>query len=388
MEEKKAYKLLIIGGLNTKHIRRFVRRLHKYNSKAVIDCYTTSGINSVHDDIALNASHVYGAYDNVPSFLNFPFLRTLFLLYSEHRALKRLSSQNYYDVVSLHYPQYNYRFSLRFIRRMTKVLSLCPWGSDVYRISKTEKKILQGLYDAADVITIGAGKRFHEDTKRIFSLPEEKFKTIGIGSESIDYIIENDSQVSVEEAKKMLNVAGKYVITCGYNNNEGQQHDKIIDGIIKIKDQLPANYILFFPLTYGGSEAYKQHIKNRLEENNIPYKAFESYMSLDDLFIMQKATDILIHIQVTDANNATIKEYILLGKKVLNAGWISYQDLMEDGKPCYFIAKNTETVGEDLLKAIQSEPIPVPKSVKDGLIMNGWNHWITVWDSFFSSCKD
>ena len=386
MEEKMAYKLLIVGGTNTKHIRRMVRRLREYNPKAVIDCYTTSGINSVHDDVKLNASHIYVAYDKVPSLLHFPILRILYLIYSERKAFKKISSQNYYDVVSIHYPQYNYRYSLRYLRQMTRVLSLCPWGSDVYRISKIQKRILQRLYDAADVITIGAGKRFHEDTKRIFSLPEEKFKTIGMGSESIDYIIENDSKVSVEDAKKRLNVAGRYVITCGYNCNEGQQHDKIIDGIIKVREQLPKDFILFFPLTYGGSEAYKQHLKQRLDDNNLPYMTFESYMTLGDLFIMQKATDILIHIQLTDANNATIKEYILLEKKVLNAGWISYQDLMENGKPSYFIANSPETVGEDLVHAIQSEPIAVPKQVKDGLVMNGWNHWIKVWDSFFSSC--
>ncbi len=388
MEEKKAYKVLIVGGLNTKHIRRFVRRLHDYNPKAVLDCYTTAGVNSVHPDVQENANCVYGAYDKVPSVLNFPLIRTLYQLYYEHRALKKLSRKNYYDVVSIHYPQYNYRFPLKYFRKMTKVLSLCPWGSDVYRISNIEKRLLQKLYDYADVITIGAGKRFHEDTKRIFSIPEEKFKTIGIGSESIDFILENDSKVSTEDAKKRLNVAGKYVITCGYNNNEGQQHDKIIDGIIKVKDKLPQNFILFFPLTYGGSEAYKQHLKRRLDDNNIPYKTFESYMSLEDLFIMQKATDILIHIQLTDANNATIKEYLLMEKKVLNAGWISYQDLMYNCTPCYFVANSPETVGEDLLTAVQSEPIAIPKPVKDGLAMNGWNHWITVWDSFFSSCTE
>lgn len=388
MEERKAYKVLIVGGLNTKHIRRFVRRLREYNPNAVIDCYTTAGVNSVHPDVQQNADHVFGAYDKVPAFLNYPLIRTLYQLYFERKALKELSSKNYYDVVSIHYPQYNYRFSLRYLRKMTRVLSLCPWGSDVYRISNTEKRILQKLYDDADVITIGAGKRFHEDTKRIFSIPEEKLKTIGIGSESIDFILENDSKVSTEEAKKRLDVAGRYVITCGYNNNEGQQHDKIIDGIIKVKDKLPQNYILFFPLTYGGSDAYKQHIKNRLEDNNIPYKSFESYMSLEDLFIMQKATDVLIHIQLTDANNATIKEYLLMEKKVLNAGWISYQDLMYNGTPCYYIVDSPETVGENLLTAIHSESIALPKPVKNGLAMNGWNHWIKVWDSFFASCKE
>ncbi len=386
MEERKAYKVLIVGGLNTKHIRRFVRRLREYNPNAVIDCYTTAGVNSVHPDVQQNADHVFGAYDKVPAFLNVPVLRILFLIYSERRALKKLSRNKFYDVISIHYPQYTHYCSLRYLRKMTKVLSLCPWGSDVYRIGKAKRIIVKKLYDAADIITIGAGKRFYEDTKRIFSIPEDKFKTIGIGSESIDFILENDIKVSTDEAKKRLSVADKYVITCGYNNNEGQQHDKIIDGIIKVKDKLPDNYILFFPLTYGGSEAYKQHIKKRLDDNNIPYKTFESYLSLEDLFIMQKATDILIHIQLTDANNATIKEYLLMEKKVLNAGWISYQDLMYNGAPCYYIAKSPETVGEDLLFAVKSNPIAIPKPVKDGLAMNGWNHWIKVWDLFFSSC--
>jgi len=388
MDEKKAYKLLIVGGLNTKHIRRLVRRLRDYNPKAVIDCYTNSGVENVHDDIKFNANHIYGAYNNVPSIFKLPILRILFLIYSERRALKRLSRHNYYDVVSIHYPQYTYCYSLKYLRKMTKVLSLCPWGSDVYRIGKAKRSILQKLYDSADVITIGAGKRFHEDTKRIFSIPEKKFKTIGMGSESIDFAIENNSKISVEEAKKRLGVSGKYVIVCGYNSNVGQQHDKIIDGIIKVKDKLPENYILFFPLTYGGSEAYKQHLKTRLEQNQLPYKTFESYMALEDLFVMQKAADLLIHIQLTDANNATIKEYILLEKKVLNAGWISYQDLMYDGVPCYFVTNSPETVGEDLLKAVQSDPIPVPRQVKGGLVMNGWNHWIKVWDAFFSSCAE
>ena len=92
-----AYKLLIVGGTNTKHIRRMVRRLREYNPKAVIDCYTTSGINSVHDDVKLNASHIYGAYDKVPSLLHFPILRILYLICGKH-TLSPIQLQIFFEI--------------------------------------------------------------------------------------------------------------------------------------------------------------------------------------------------------------------------------------------------------------------------------------------------
>ena len=202
---------------------------------------------------------------------------------------------------------------------------------------------------------------------RVFNLNKEKIITFDLGSEAIDYILANKDTINNSEAKRKLGIANMFAITCGYNASPAQQHVLMIDAIYKIKDQLPSDLILLFPFTYGGDEEYKKMIKKHVMDLNLKALFVEEFLEMPDLFNLRQATDLFIHIQITDANSTSVGEYLLCEKKVVNGAWLKYDELEKSGVIPYFIVNDIATLDQDLLAAYKSEMPQFDKSILETL---------------------
>ena len=377
------YRLLLVCNINDNHIIRFIRYLKTNNPEARIDVFCKharlpidSSLNGQIDHlIVANADGQLGSSENVFSQI-LRYMRTF-------RALFRLSGNNY-DVINIHYPTWAHLFYINHLKTKNNFILLTPWGSDVYRASKKTFFILKRVYKKADYVC-GTDNRFSHDVKRFFNLNKEKIAYLDIGSETIDVICDNLNTVSREQAKQKLGVEEKYVITCGYNGSKAQNHRIIIDAILKNKDKLPKDIILFFPFTYAGTKEYCDELKDYLSGLGLNYLFFEDYLDLQNLFILRRSADMFIHIQTTDANAATIQEYLLCGAKVINGQWLRYSELERNGVVPYFIADSVDSLSEAIEKACDSEPIVLPEDTLAYIKGYGWKSWILKWDSFFCS---
>jgi hypothetical protein len=301
------------------------------------------------------------------------------------KCFHRFVEKKNYDIAVIHAPTLFHVFLLHDLKKTVKKIVLTPWGSDVYRISKIECLLLKRLFNSADIVT-GNGLRFTKDFMRIYSIPEYKFRCLSLGGDDIDFFLKHKKDYSIKDAKCNFGIDEDcYVITCGYNGNPAQQHFRIVESINKVRDRLPANLLLFFPFTYGGTKEYRDSVKKEVLKYGFRACFVEEYLDLKELFLLRLATDMFIHIQITDANNGSLKHYVWLEKNVINGSWLKYDDIERDGYIPYHITSSVDELGSTILDAYKKGPVCVKDETKRTIEHYGYNYLAPKWVEMFES---
>lgn len=362
---KENYSILLMGKLYNAHMDRFVRNLKLINPKANFDCFgqKVEGQEMSNDyKSCFRECHIVEFSEN---FYHVPGLRTLEIIHNWRKHFKSFAKGRHYDIVNIHFPTYTLRYIIDDLKLIADNIVLFPWGSDVYRISSRARQELSKVYSAADYIL--ATDRFANDCKLFFSIPDEKIIEGRIGSESIDYILENYDKQSTIESKKLLGIENNYVISCGYNASPEQHHLEMIKAIASIKDSLPTQLVLLFPVTYPKNPVYVDKLKASASQYGLKSVFFDNYLEIKDLFTIRQASDMFIHIQTTDANNASLKEYVLLNKNCINGAWLRYPDIEEEGYTPYYLVHNIEDLSDVVLDAYKNGAIPLRERSKQSI---------------------
>lgn len=374
---KKKYKLLLVGRLYNQHQIRFIQNLKKENPNVQIDFFSFLREKPLPDELKGLINEEYYLYTKIKKRPFFP--QRIYDIIRLILFFKQIEC--HYDVINIHYPSYFYAFLYNQFRRISDYIVLTPWGSDVYRCKWHNLQILKFLYKKADYIT-SVSEKFRNDLVEIFKIPVYKTIILDIASETIDYIQENKFLITKQNAQEKLGVENKFVICCGYNGQKEQQHENIIIALNKIKEYIPENVILFLPFMYGGNENYKKKIIDLTESYGFKYILFDTYLDKKDMFLLEQATDLLIHVQTSDASSCTIQEFILLEKKVINGKWLKYPQLINGVKNPYFEVQSMESLA-DTIKIALSTNIEIPKITLDYIESCGWKSWIKHWNTFF-----
>ena len=372
------YKLLIIGNIFDSHLIRFIRNLKKFNNNILIDVITFKQQNPIPEEITELTNSVYYFTPNTQQKL---FVQVFQRIHKFNVLLKDILQVIHYDIVNIHYPYYDYAFALRHLKKMADNIVLTPWGSDVYRISKTKLYILKFLYHNVDYVC-NPDTRFGKDVRKIFNLKKEQIINLSMGSETIDYIVEHKETETVSEARHNLALEGDYFITCGYNAHSAQNHVAIVDGISRIKNIFPGQLSLIFPMTYPKNSNYIEKIKAYVLSKGLKAYFFTDYLDLPTLLRLRQSTDMFIHVQDTDANAASVQEYLLLEKKVLNGEWLRYDNMEIDGEIPYTLVKDLNSISEAVVNSLNKKT-EISSKLYDYLVSSGWNKWIIQWDTFF-----
>ena len=388
---KQDYSILIIGAIcHPSHITRFIRNLKLSNPSVKISLLTDREPNVFPSEV----------HDSIEEYIKWKFTSRMHRIPLVNRLINRISSfvqfrtlakEKHFDIINIHYPQYFMCFLMGYVRRMSTTIVISPWGSDVLRLNEVKKRRCLGrVFRESDFITVGPNGKIGRILIDEMKVGEEKLHFLAWGSETIDYINEHISEISTEEAKQQLGLGSHYVITCGYNAFEEQRHERMIEAIGRIKNQLPPDLVLLFPVTYGFSygnkkKEYVDRLKGLCRDLCLDAVFYEDYLSVADLFLLRRATDMFIHIQTTDGGNSSLQEYVLCGKKVVHGTWIHYSHL-EQFKPLfYYPVDDLDHLDEVIIKAYNSEHIETPVEVMNYIRCRGWKEKMRLWDAFFSS---
>lgn len=382
---KKDYKVLLINNSYDGHLIRLIKNLKEYNPQATIDVFTAEYDQNKPDELLDLVRNTYGMPTHNSIIQRIPVFRNLKRIIDLKKTIKDAIANNY-DVINIHYPSFYYAYILNQLKSTGTKLLVTPWGSDVYRTSGKQRDILKKVFSAADNVC-GAWNRFCYDVMEIMSVPKEKIVTLDIGSDSIDYISSKKQNATTEKSKQAWGLQENYVITCGYNGSPAQNHKQMIEAVDAIKDKLPSNLLLLFPMTYAGNKEYFKELQDLLTVKGIAYKFVTDFMSLDELFDLRMATDIFVHVQKSDANASSVQEYLLCEKKVVNGEWLRYKELEKNGKAPYYIAESLSTLNDAILRAYQSDESIISAEVIDYIESYGWKKWIVKWDAYYQSCK-
>lgn len=382
----KRLKILFVGGGYPSHFYRLASHLNQYDENIQIDWLTTARVpNDVvkSDDFPISIlynikKHFWGICYKVP------VLSSLCSIMDFKWSISNISIAGY-DVVGIQYVTPLYLFCLRDLKRMGEKMILSPWGSDVYRINWFEKILLRRLYASADYVTL-LTEDFGSFVIKSFGISREKCVYLDYGSDPIDTIINNINIVSKNEAKAQLGIlSDSYTIACGTNSSPAQRHLKIIEELVKIKSQLPSNVVIMVMLGRTTKE-YDNSVLERLEDSHFRFIYFDRRLSEWEMFLWRRATDMLIHAQVSDSNSVSIQEAMLCDSVILNGDWMRYPHHEKYGMP-YYLFHSFEDLPEVVINAIQDPSIKVSKSLKEDINKMAWSYLIKDWADFFWTLK-
>lgn len=383
MEDNRKIQLLFMCNSYGEHICRLVSKTRENMPDAVIDFITIKRKESIPEKLSNSVNNIFFWEDSGGGCNPFGLFKTI---YKRKKQLKKIGKNKRYDCINIHCPSWSISLLRKDLKLIARKIIITPWGSDVYRVKWYALFLLKLLYNKSDYVS-GIDNRFLRDVKKIFSVPDNKIVNLNLGSDTVDYIIKNKEIISEAKAKETLNVSDNYVITCGYNGSRAQNHLAIINAVIEIKEQLPRNTILFFPFTYAGTEKYIEELSIEMEKAGLCYKFFNEYLTIENLFLLIQSTDLFVHVQTTDADCGSLKEYILCGKKAINGQWLDYDDLKRNMPLPYFPTSSINSLPQDIINAINSEPIRVSQKTVEDLEKFGWDNCIKDWVSFFKDIK-
>lgn len=384
---KQNYSLLIVGyHASLLQLAPVIKHLKDENPEAMISLMTNL-LENVPEVIKKNVVEILPIYTYSERARN-PIIRTwfgkAFFLFSFVKLIFRR-----YDIINIHFAKPWLFYAIPCLRRMTKNVVITPWGSDVLRLEgEKNKKKLQKVYESAHFVTVSSGSKLGKAIIEKFACDPSKFHPLKFGMDFVDYLKEVKPNKTTEQAKDRFGLLGKYVITCGYSTARSHQHKMIIEAVFSIKQYLPDNIVLLFPFTYGwGGNDYVQSIKDKCTELGLKAVFVETFLSDADLYLLRKSTDMFVNVQTTDAEAASVMQYILCKKKIVSGTWLKYTAMEKYSPLFYFPVHDLKELGSVILDAFNAEEIHVSQGLIDYIMARGWKQVIVKWNEFFMSLK-
>ena len=386
--ENKKYSLLIVAlYCYSGHIKGLIDHLKEINPLVDITLLTDKAeeMKNALTDKTVKIEW----YDVAPVSYKQPWLKFLAIKRRQRSFFSKFSKGRKYDIVSVHFANKYMSFVYKDLRKMSDCLVMFPWGSDVLRIPKKNLRQLSSLYKKADYIAAWPDLPLGKKIMQEFNIDSTKLVGSFWGSDVVDYAIEHGDSISQETAKERFGLTGRYVITCGYNPQSAQQHMAIIAAIDQVRNQLPSNMTLLFPMTYSGNlqlrQPYIKECKDECSKRDLNAVFLTDFLSVEDVYRLRKATDMFVHVQTTDVSSSSVKEYILCNKKIVHGSWVKYEALEAFQPLFYFPVDKLEDLGDVIVKACHAENIAIPQGVIDYVKSSGWNNRIIRMNDFFMS---
>lgn len=250
-------------------------------------------------------------------------INNVYIYSTINEIVDKLNRVQRYDVTHIHFLEPFYSSVWQNIKEKSKKLIVSVWGSDYYRMSDENRKIQKYVLDNSDFITMANEstiKEFEEFYKFKYS---SKLKVCRFGLTPLEYI---NLYVNEDFAKIRMELGipvESLVVTCGYNASPAQNHLEIIDSIIKVKDRLPNNLFLIFPMTYG-DDNYRNNVINEIRKIGFKYKVLDKFLSNEDVAKLRIISDIMVQVQTTDQLSGSMQEYLYCNNIVITGEWLPY----------------------------------------------------------------
>ncbi len=327
--------ITIFGLINSQHISNFAFTIKKYSD------YKFYGINKTPVFVS-GEEYQEQAKETFDQIYNLPLSqikiidvirRSLFAVISIIKCAKRS------DIVQFHYIS-------PFVLPLAIVVKLCSkakissfiYGSDFLRASMIGSWCIAKVFSLSNSIVCDSSNVL-EGLKRRYPKYQSRMCCCYFGSPIIDRLL-----VAKKNSKKQLLFAGpKKIIMCGYNGGKEQQHIRIINSLRNVAK----DFIWVFPMTYGvTNQDNKQKVIDLLKNLNVEYVLLDRFLTEEEWINYILATDIFIHMQVSDAFSSSIAEHLLLGHILINGSWLKYKDLDDNG--VFYIKSDFESLEKNL----------------------------------------
>lgn len=384
-------RILIIGNWGTTHVRRFLTVLSqsvKSDQDLIIDTFDP-GFAKIQYEIGTTGTDYKFAKDG---FIEKLYSIRKFGTYLADRArvsmVNDILMKNKYDLVNIHFLPVCAVEYVRVAHRYGVKTLLTPLGSDVLRLSDYFVPRVKSAFQETDYVSFNTITGFCNVVSEKYGIKKDKIVNLGYGSEVLTHMIGMGESYTKQELSLKAGIPfSNYNIVCGYTASVAQRHDVMLRAIKDNKNQLPSDYQIVIPLSYGPDKVQLQtKLSKMCEEFGLRYYVIDRFLSDEEMAAFRKITDLFIHIQPTDAYNVSLQESLFGGSTIINGQWLSYPSLERFGSP-FIICESLETLSENI-KYLLSNNVRgnnMHSDVKTEISSNAWSHKIIGWVNFYKS---
>ena len=238
---------------------------------------------------------------------------------------------NEFETFHFHFMQYSYLRELFLVPKGKKIVCTF-WGSDLLRTSDVfnfyfVKKALnraniitcQSL-ELKEIILSKFGRNLDDKIKiAIFPVDEKIYADIDLNRTQENVI--NSFKEKYEYSLSKINVL------IGHNGSALNNHVKILESLkaIQNNDKIHLIVNLNYALDANKKLEYKAKLTQLLEQSGMSFVLLETFFSKEELAISRLATDVFIHMPISDALSGTMLELIYASSIVITGSWLPYK---------------------------------------------------------------
>jgi hypothetical protein len=181
-------------------------------------------------------------------------------------------------------------------------------------------------------------------------------------------------------------------ICVGNNASPGNQHLEVIERLCQLPERYRSRVAVLLPLSYRpANRGYRASLSAALERGQLSYRLLDSPQSDQQVAMLRCATDILIHLPVSDAFSAAMLESLYAGGLLITGAWLPYSELRRAQISCETISALDDLPGTvvnvlDDLAARRRAATDNQRRVR-ALVhpTNTVRSWISIYDEFLET---
>lgn len=380
-------KILFVGDGNHQFILNLVFWLKKSkNTHFQIDILTYDPVRKEYKDYKDYFDSIYSIEDynwGYPLIKKIWGLRRLYRYFLYNQLLKKLPV---YDFIHFHYIDTDsYFLSGRLKKTVGSKIIFSIWGSDLYRVGKNDELKFFRACQHADLLTF-TNRQALQFFKDNYEWQMNNLLICRFGLAPLEAL--KEFSVCKSESKNVMDWDGdKLAIVIGYNLSPAQQHLEILNSFRHEKLQMFKEKIqLIVPLTYQGTEKYKNRILDKLNQLPYSYKVYADFMTDVEVAHLRNASDIMIQLQTTDQLSGSMQEHLFAKNVVITGSWLPYLALKEEGAWFIEVDKIDELVTV-LPEVLENYKGYAPKTVNTSKAIAKLSLWDQNIDSWIALYK-
>jgi glycosyltransferase involved in cell wall biosynthesis len=138
----------------------------------------------------------------------------------------------------------------------------------------------------------------------------------------------------VEAVRRSLEAPkGRLLITIGHNGNPANNHLAIIEALTNLPMSVKSTALWVLPMAYQKDQSHIRECERKAAVAGLEFRIVQRYLDWQELAAFRIASDILIHLPVSDALSGTVLESVYAGNTVITGSWLPYSPFRKAGLP-------------------------------------------------------
>ncbi len=225
-------------------------------------------------------------------------------------------------------------FGVRQLRMLTHFQHLPPivvslWGSDVLRCADMERcKLHQQVLRRARFIT-ATGVEFKQITLAKYGrdlAPKMRETYFSPNSTVMKKIVATSESTAKEWLTEYVGFSldGRKIVCLGHNGTEANQHLSVLKQLSQLSDQEKNEVVILCPMTYGGTPAYKDVVRNAISNAGFTGVVLRDQIPEPEMAFLRKASDLFIFVPISDSFSASVTQALTAGSVTIVGSWLPY----------------------------------------------------------------